>query len=147
MGFNVNIPLPPGTGHEGYLEAMERLALPAIRAFAPDAIVVACGYDASAVDPLSRMMATADTFRQMTRRTMDLAREVCGGRLVMVHEGGYSEVHVPFCGHAVIEELSGSAIRAPDPLGETLDLRQPDAAFDAFVSAQISEMEAALATR
>ncbi len=74
MGFNLNIPLPPGTGHKGYLEAMDRLALPAIRAFAPDAIVVACGFDASAVDPLSRMMATADTFRQMTRRTMDLAR-------------------------------------------------------------------------
>ena len=140
MGFNLNIPLPPGTGHKGYLEAMDRLALPAVRAFAPDAIVVACGYDASAVDPLSRMMATADTFRQMTRRTMDLAREVCDGRLVMVHEGGYSEVHVPFCGHAVIEELSDSTIRAPDPLGQTLDLRQPDARFDRFVSAWIDDL-------
>jgi len=140
MGFNLNIPLPPGTGHIGYLEAMDRLALPAIRAFAPDAIVVACGYDASAVDPLSRMMATADTFRQMTRRTMDLAHEVCDGRLVLVHEGGYSEVHVPFCGHAVIEELSGSAIRAPDPLGETLALRQPDARFDRFVSDWIDDL-------
>jgi acetoin utilization deacetylase AcuC-like enzyme len=52
---------------------MERLALPAIRAFRPDAIVVACGFDASAVDPLGRMLATADTFRQMTRMTMALA--------------------------------------------------------------------------
>jgi acetoin utilization deacetylase AcuC-like enzyme len=147
LGYNVNIPLPPGTGHRGYLEAMERLALPTIRAFRPDAIVVACGFDASAVDPLGRMLASADTFRQMTRQVKALAADICGGRLVLVHEGGYSEVHVPFCGHAVMEELSGSAVTAPDPLGETIALRQPGAAFDAFVSAQISEMASALVTR
>jgi acetoin utilization deacetylase AcuC-like enzyme len=144
MGCNLNIPLPPGTGHRGYLEAMERLALPAIRAFRPDAIVVACGFDASAVDPLGRMLCTADTFRQMTRMTKALAEDLCGGRLVLVHEGGYSEVHVPFCGHAAIEELSGSPITAPDPLGDTLAKRQPGPAFDAFVSGLIGEMAEAL---
>jgi len=144
IGFNVNVPLPPGTGHTGYLEAMDRIALPAIRAFAPDAIVVACGFDASAVDPLSRMMATAETFRLMTRATMALADEVCGGRIVLVHEGGYSEAHVPFCGHAVIAELAGSPIDAPDPLAETLVLRQPDARFDRFVSGWIDDLAAAL---
>jgi acetoin utilization deacetylase AcuC-like enzyme len=143
-GFNLNIPLPPGTGHTGYMEAMERLALPAIRAFRPDAIVVACGFDASAVDPLGRMLLSADSFREMTRLTMALAQTVCGGRLVLVHEGGYSEVHVPFCGHAVLEELSGSRITAPDPLGETIALRQPSPAAEAFVAGQIAEMVAAL---
>jgi acetoin utilization deacetylase AcuC-like enzyme len=91
------------------------------------------------------MLASAETFREMTRLTKALAEDVCEGRLVLVHEGGYSEVHVPFCGHAVIEVLSGSAITAPDPLGETIALRQPGAAFDAFVSAQITEMASALA--
>jgi acetoin utilization deacetylase AcuC-like enzyme len=123
---------------------MERLALPAIRAFRPDAIVVACGFDASAVDPLGRMLLSADSFREMTRSTMALAQTVCGGRLVLVHEGGYSEVHVPFCGHAVLEELSGSRITAPDPLGETIALRQPSAAAETFVAGQIAEMVAAL---
>lgn len=143
-GANLNVPLPPGTGHAGYLEAMERLALPAIRAFRPDVIVVACGFDASAVDPLSRMLCSADTFRGMARMTRDLAADICGGRLVLVHEGGYSEVHVPFCGHAVLEELSGSAATAPDPLGETIAKRQPSPAFDAFVSGLIGEMAEAL---
>jgi acetoin utilization deacetylase AcuC-like enzyme len=143
-GFNLNIPLPPGAGHDTYLEAMERLALPAIRAFRPDAIVVACGFDASAVDPLGRMLLSADSFREMTRLTMALAQNICGGRLVLVHEGGYSEVHVPFCGHAVLEELSGSHITALDPLGETIALRQPSAAAEAFVAGQIAEMVAAL---
>ncbi|WP_127901500.1 class II histone deacetylase [Solirhodobacter olei] len=142
-GANLNIPLPPGTGHRGYLEAMDRLALPALRAFRPDVIVVACGFDASAVDPLSRMLATAETFREMTRRVMAEAAELCGGRLVLVHEGGYSEAYVPFCGHAVLEALSGSAISAPDPLAETLAARQPGPRFDAFLSGLIGEMEEA----
>ncbi len=142
LGANMNIPLPPGTGHAGYLEAMERLVLPALHAFQPDAIVVACGYDAAAVDPLSRMMATADTFRQLTRMAMEAAADLCDGRLTLVHEGGYSEAYVPFCGHAVLEELSGSRITAPDPLAETLALRQPGPRFDAFVSSLIGEMEA-----
>ncbi|MCW3784055.1 class II histone deacetylase [Defluviimonas salinarum] len=141
-GFNINIPLPPGTGHASYLEAMERIVLPALHRFHPEAIVVACGFDASAVDPLGRMLATAETFRAMTRQLREAAEALCGGRLVLVHEGGYSEAHVPFCGHAVLEELTGSAIRAPDPLGETLAARQPGPEWQAHVSAHIARLAA-----
>lgn len=143
-GANLNIPLPPGTGHAGYLMAMDRLALPAIRAHRPDAIVVACGFDASLADPLGRMLATADTFRALTGRVMDLARDTCGGRVVMVHEGGYSETYVPFCGHAVLTAMSGSSIHAPDPSAETYAARQPGPAFDRFVEGWIDDMVAAL---
>ena len=143
-GFNLNIPLPPGTGHNGYLAAMERLALPTIRNFAPDVLIIACGYDAAANDPLGRMLATAETFTQMTRQVMALADDVCGGKLLMVHEGGYSETYVPFCGHNVLQEMSGSAISAPDPFAEVFPLRQPDARFDQFVDGWLAEMEATL---
>lgn len=141
-GANVNLPLPPGAGHNAYIEVMERVALPAIRQFDPDVIIVACGYDAAAIDPLSRMLATAQTFRDMTAMTRDLANDICQGRLVLVHEGGYSEVYVPFCGHAVLEELSGSSITAPDPFAETFEARQPSAAFDNFVSGLIDDLAA-----
>ncbi len=140
QGANLNIPLPPGTGHRGYLEAFDRLALPALQAFRPDAIVVACGYDAAAVDPLSRMLATAETFAELTRRTKAAAETLCAGRLVLVHEGGYSEAYVPFCAHATLEALSGAGPRAPDPLAQTLAARQPGPAFDGFVSGLINGM-------
>jgi acetoin utilization deacetylase AcuC-like enzyme len=143
-GFNINVPLPPGGGHACYLEAMERIVLPALTAYEPDAIVVACGFDASGVDPLSRMMAGSGTFRAMTEMMLEAAGELCEGRLVLVHEGGYSEAHVPFCGHAVMEALSGSAIRAADPLDTRLTAQQPGARFDAFCSALIGEMAADL---
>ncbi|MDX1780924.1 MAG: class II histone deacetylase [Thalassovita sp.] len=139
-GFNINIPLPPGVGHVGYLEAMERIVLPALTRFKPDVIIIACGFDASIYDVLSRMMCTPETYREMTRMVMQAADELCDGKLVMVHEGGYSEVYVPFCGHAVLEELSGSSIRAVDPMAETVRIRQPNARFDAFISGLIGEM-------
>jgi len=139
-GYNINIPMVPGTGHLGYLHAFERIVLPALHAYRPDAIVVACGFDASGVDPLSRMLASSGTFRDMTRLTMQAADELCGGKLLLVHEGGYSESHVPFCGHAVIATLAGSSIEAPDPLEVRLDFQQPNADFVAYQKAQIDSM-------
>ncbi|WP_415182406.1 class II histone deacetylase [Phaeovulum sp.] len=139
-GANLNIPLPPGTGHASYLEAMERLVLPALTRFHPEVIIVASGYDASAVDPLGRMLATADTFRAMTAMMMTSADTLCDGKLMLTHEGGYSEVHVPFCAHAVLETLSASAITAPDPLAATLALRQPGPEWQAHVSAHITRL-------
>ena len=148
-GANLNLPLPPGCGHAAYLHAMERVVVPALARFKPDAIVVACGFDAAAVDPLGRMLCTAETFRQMTRRMQQAADDLCKGRLTLVHEGGYSEVYVPFCGHAVLEELVSvgdpKPVHAPDPLAATLEKRQPDARFDAFARAWIDD--AALALR
>jgi len=134
LGYNLNIPLPPGVGHKGYLQAMEMLALPAIRDFKPDVIIIACGFDAGANDPLGRMLATHDTFAMMTDQVMALADELCGGKLMMSHEGGYSENYVPFCGHAVLQRMSGSSIEAADPFDGVFDLRQPDAAFDTYLT-------------
>ena len=51
----------------------------------------------------------------MAGRLDALAGELCGGRLVAVHEGGYSDVYVPFCGLAVIEALSGRRTAVADP--------------------------------
>jgi len=139
-GTNKNIPLPPGAGHNTYLETIDRIVVPALQAFKPDVILIACGFDASAIDPLARMLATADTFRQMTRKLMEAAEDLCGGRLMMAHEGGYSEVYVPFCGHAVLEQMSGSAIHAPDPYEQTFALRQPNARIEAVYSQMLGEL-------
>ncbi|WP_375691970.1 class II histone deacetylase [Pseudooceanicola sp. LIPI14-2-Ac024] len=145
-GFNMNVPLPPGVGHVGYLEAIDRIVAPALEAYKPDLIVVACGFDACAFDPLARMLCTAETYAMMTERMMKLADRLCDGHLVLVHEGGYSEVYVPFCGHAVIATLAGSDIAAEDPMAETLRQRQPNARFDAFISDLIGEMAETLLT-
>ncbi len=139
-GYNLNLPLPAGAGHTAYLHAMDSIIVPQIEAYAPDIIIVACGFDASAIDPLARMLATAETFREMTLRIKAAAARLCDGRLVLVHEGGYSEVYVPFCGHATLEALSGSKITAPDPMAVALNTRQPGPRFDAFLKAEIDHL-------
>jgi acetoin utilization deacetylase AcuC-like enzyme len=144
LGYNVNLPLPAGTGHTAYLHAMETVVVPQIAAFKPDLIIVACGFDASAVDPLARMLATADTFRQMTLQVKAAAEALCDGKLVLAHEGGYSEVYVPFCGHATLEALSGSHISAPDPAAQAFNTRQPGPRFDAFLKAEIDHLASQL---
>ncbi len=141
-GYNLNIPLPPGAGHETYLEAMERIIIPSLESFNPDVIIIACGFDASGVDVLSRMLCSAETYRAMTEMVMESARKLCDGRLVMAHEGGYSEMYVPFCAHAVLSEMSGSEIEAADPLTERLGAQQPNERMVAFYSSLIDEMVA-----
>ena len=53
------------------------------------------------------MMVSPAGFGDMARSLKDAAERLCGGRLVLAHEGGYSAELVPFCGLAVMEVLSG----------------------------------------
>lgn len=129
LGANINIPLLPGSGHDAYLYAMQRIVLPALERYQPQLIIVACGYDANAVDPLARMLAHSDTFRQMTSLLRSFAGQHCAGKLVLMHEGGYSEAYVPFCGLATIEALSGLGSEVVDPLLDFIRQQQPCAAM------------------
>ena len=114
-GYNLNVPLPPGCGDGAYLAAFERVVLPALHKFKPELIVVPSGFDASGVDPLGRMMVTSEGYRAMTKLLLKAADDLCGGRIVMSHEGGYSAMHVPYCGLAVIEEMTGIRTGVEDP--------------------------------
>jgi acetoin utilization deacetylase AcuC-like enzyme len=112
-GATVNIPLPAGGGRSAYLDAFERVVVPALERFQPELILVASGLDASAMDPSARMNLTPPCYGVLTRIMMDVARRLCGGRLVFIHEGGYSSMLVPYCGLAVLEELTGHRTGVP----------------------------------
>lgn len=114
-GFNINVPLPAGCGAGAYAAAFERIVVPALRAFKPDMIVVCSGFDASAADPLGRMMLHSAAYRELTATLMAVADELCGGKIAMSHEGGYSASYVPYCGLAVMEQLSGIRTAIDDP--------------------------------
>jgi acetoin utilization deacetylase AcuC-like enzyme len=115
-GANINVPLPPGSGDGAYRAAFDRVVIPALTAFRPELIVVASGYDAAVGDPLGRMLCHSGTYRAMTEAIVQAARSLCGGRLVVCQEGGYSPTYAPFCGLAVIEAMSGEVTEAADPM-------------------------------
>ena len=82
-GFNLNLPLPLGSADAPWLEAGDR-ALTRIAAFAPTALVVALGLDASESDPLQGLKVTGAGFHAMAARIARL-----GLPTVLVQEGGY----------------------------------------------------------
>jgi acetoin utilization deacetylase AcuC-like enzyme len=106
-GFTLNVPLPAGTGDEGYEEAIRGRILPALRRFAPDALIVSAGFDAWQRDPLGGMRVTAEGFRAWGDWLRDLAAEVCGGRLLALLEGGYDLESLPRLVEAHLEGLAG----------------------------------------
>lgn len=116
-GYNVNIPLPAGTGDEGYLLAFEKVIEPIVDQFRPELILISAGQDPSRFDPLGRMLMTAKGFGKIAAIVKQLAEKHCNGRLVAIHEGGYSAAYVPFCTLKIIESLSGldSGVKDPFP--------------------------------
>jgi acetoin utilization deacetylase AcuC-like enzyme len=83
QGSNLNIPLPIGTGDDGYIEAL-KVAKGAIASFAPTALVLALGLDASEHDPLAGLKVTTDGFRRIGEAVARF-----GLPTVLVQEGGY----------------------------------------------------------
>jgi len=120
LGTNLNIPLPPGCGEAAYLNAFDRVVLPALEKFKPQLIIVPCGFDAGFHDPLGRMLLTSHSFRKLTQRILAAAVKLCGGKLVMTHEGGYSPHSVPFHCLAVLETLSGIRTEVVDPYSPSI---------------------------
>jgi acetoin utilization deacetylase AcuC-like enzyme len=94
----VNLPLPAGSGDDEYLRAFEDVVEPAVRAFAPDLLLVSAGFDAHVDDPLAQMEVTADGFREMARRCVGPAP-----RVAAVLEGGYNLATLPSLVAAAIE--------------------------------------------
>jgi acetoin utilization deacetylase AcuC-like enzyme len=84
-GFNVNIPLPAGTGDAGYAHVFEEVVLPLLGAAAPDLLLLSAGYDAHHADPLGGMRLTEAGFGALTRLILAHHR----GPLAGVLEGGY----------------------------------------------------------
>ena len=63
--------------------------LPAIRAFAPELIIISAGFDAHKRDPLAQLELETEDYRWVTDKLLDLADDICDGRVVSLLEGGY----------------------------------------------------------
>jgi acetoin utilization deacetylase AcuC-like enzyme len=88
-GYTVNVPLHAGIGDDGYRTVFEELLMPIAHRYQPDLILVSAGFDPHWADPLAGMRLSVRGFAQLVRILQALAGELCGGRLVLVLEGGY----------------------------------------------------------
>jgi acetoin utilization deacetylase AcuC-like enzyme len=118
-GFTVNVPLSSGYRDEDFAQIFERVLLPIGRQFQPDLLLVSAGFDTYYEDPLGAMLVSPKGFARQTRLLLQLAEEVCQGRLLLTLEGGYHLEGLRLSVLAVINELMGNSILSPEE-------RQPD---------------------
>lgn len=108
-GYNLNIPLPPGTGEEGFAHVMDHVVLPILEEYKPDLIINSAGQDNHYTDPLTHMNFTAQGYAQLNSKlNPDIA----------VLEGGYSiESALPYINLGIVLAMAGmdySNVREPD---------------------------------
>jgi acetoin utilization deacetylase AcuC-like enzyme len=83
LGANLNLPIPRGTGDDGFLAALEG-GLERIAGFAPDILIVALGLDAFEGDPFGGLAVTTPGFARIGAAAAGL-----GLPSIIVQEGGY----------------------------------------------------------
>ncbi|MFX1565044.1 MAG: histone deacetylase family protein [Promethearchaeota archaeon] len=88
-GFNINLPLPPGTTDHSFLKGLTTLFPPIVGQFHPTAILVSAGYDAHFRDYLTGLQFSAEAYYEATKAIMDAAQKYCHGKVIMFLEGGY----------------------------------------------------------
>jgi acetoin utilization deacetylase AcuC-like enzyme len=94
----VNVPLSAGSGDDEYFRAFDDVVVPAVKAFAPDLLLVSAGFDAHVEDPLAQMRVSDDGFRELSRRCKELSP-----RVAAVLEGGYNLETLPRLVGAALE--------------------------------------------
>ncbi len=136
-GSAVNLPLPPGTGDVGWLEAFRTAVPPLVRAFAPDVLVTQLGCDTHVSDPLAHLMLTTNAYRETASVLHELAHEAAGGRWVATGGGGYQWARVvPRAWTLYFAEMAETA--PPDELPEGW-IERAEFALRGSVPATLSE--------
>ncbi len=133
-GYTINVPLTAGLGDEHYARIFNEILAPVVRQYKPELILVSAGYDTALNDPLGGMSITTEGFAYMTRKVVELANEVCDGRLLLTLEGGYdlqSLVNGVLVG---LVELLGRSTLKEDVLAKLSTTKIPFPAFDAALA-------------
>lgn len=84
-----NAPMPAMSGRPTFETAYHDYILPALRTFEPELLLVSAGFDAHADDPLASLMLEDEDYSWLTNELLNVAADICDGRVVSVLEGGY----------------------------------------------------------
>ena len=114
-GFTVNLPLAAGATDADVDRVYRDLAIPILREFKPELLLVSAGFDAHVSDPLGGLRMTTDGFGRLTTRLLRVADEICAGRTVFVTEGGYDTAALAECCQRVIDLTSADVLQDPPP--------------------------------
>ena len=101
-GYCVNLPFAPHTTDEIWLDAWRSAALPLLRAFDPEAIVLQMGTDAHDLDPLAHTSLSSQGWLEAIKDVRDLGKPI-----VAVGGGGYNLTTVTRMWTQAVATLTG----------------------------------------
>jgi len=113
-GFNVNIPLPPGAGHESYKLVFESIVEPLVHEFGPQIIIRNGGSDPHFSDQLTHLGLPVSGFHMIGEKTRQLAT-LCEGKVIDLIASGYNREVLPYAWMALISGLAGIILPLRDP--------------------------------
>jgi acetoin utilization protein AcuC len=103
-GTKLNVPLPPGTGDAGFFAALDGIET-FLDGFAPELVLLQCGADSVAGDPITHLEFSVAAHGEAARRLCALAERTAGGRLIALGGGGYNRRNLARCWTRVVEAL------------------------------------------
>ncbi|CCC81651.1 histone deacetylase family protein [Thermoproteus tenax] len=113
-GYNVNVPMPPGLGDDGFKKILDEVVVPILRQYGPRRIIVSLGWDAHRDDPLADMGLTLAGYEYALRALASL-----NVPLVVLLEGGYNYDVIKRGSKMVVELLTGQDAKAPEESSES----------------------------
>ncbi len=106
-GYNVNVPLPPGTSDDTYLYALNEIFVPLAEEFKPEIIIANGGSDAHFADSLGDLGLTVKGFFKIANLIKETAERVSGGKLILIPGSGYNPKVLPLCWYALVAGAAG----------------------------------------
>ena len=112
-GYNINVEVPEGSGDEEYLMILENIIRPVVNSYAPDYVMCLVGFDANYTDNQSNLQLTSSGYYEFMKRL----RNMNGGKLCVVLEGGYNTAENVNLAHTIVYSLLG----LPAPYDDKMD--------------------------
>lgn len=137
-GYNVNLPLPPGTTGESFLQGLSALFPSLTEQFQPTAILVSAGYDAHFRDYLTGLQFSATAYLKAAQLITKVAKKHCNGKVIMFLEGGYDL--------QALEESIFNTLVAMSSQGEPIQEKGPDedSRISKYITTLLNETKALL---
>jgi len=108
-GYTVNVPMTHGAGDSDYVYVLEELVIPLAKSFQPEFIAISTGFDSHKDDFISGLQLTEQGYGFLTEMMVNLAGDVCGGKLVVELEGGYNLEAISRSSYAMVNSLLGNS--------------------------------------
>jgi len=104
-GTKLNVPMPPGSDDHAFLTAWEEVE-GFIDAAKPELILLQCGADSIAGDPITHLRYTPEAHAHAASRLAALADKHAGGKLLAMGGGGYNRTNLARAWTRVCEQLA-----------------------------------------